>query len=65
MIRSLGPTRAAVLLVARANPTGADSYADSYMEYEEEGVVVPAGTIAAKESFNVTDKSKSPKTGDW
>lgn len=64
-------------LMTYVNPTGADTY----MEYKEEDVVVPAGTIMAKESFNVTDKGKvqkgplfimqkvetgkSPKTGDW
>ncbi len=64
-------------LMTYVNPTGADSY----MEYKEEDVVVPSGTILAKESFNINDegkvrkgplfimqkveKGKSPKTDDW
>ncbi len=55
--------------------------ADTYMEYKEEDVVVPSGTLIAKESFSVSDegkvrkgplfimqkvdKGKSPKTNDW
>ncbi|GAB5468650.1 MAG: hypothetical protein Kilf2KO_16800 [Rhodospirillales bacterium] len=64
-------------LMTYVNPTGADSY----MEYKEENVVIPAGTRLAKESFSVTDAGKlrkgplfmmekmpfgtSPRTNDW
>lgn len=57
MIRALGPATAALLLMTHVNPTGADSY----MEYTEADVVVPAGTITAKESFNVTARASRPR----
>ncbi|WP_417766784.1 cytochrome P460 family protein [Stappia sp.] len=55
--------------------------ANTYLEYKEENVVVPAGTVIAKESFAVDDQGKvqpgplfimekvaagrSPQTDDW
>ena len=55
--------------------------ADAYMDFADEGVVIPAGTVIAKESFDVKPDGKavpgplffmekvaagrSPETNDW
>lgn len=55
--------------------------AEEYLKYKEEDVIIPAGTLIAKESFSVTDEGKvrngplflmqkvaagvSPETMDW
>lgn len=65
------------LLMTYVNEIGADTY----LEYKDEGVIVPAGTVIAKESFAVDEQGKvqpgplfimekveagrSPQTDDW
>lgn len=65
------------LLMTYVNEIGADTY----LEYRDEGVIVPAGTVIAKESFAVDEQGKvqpgplfimekveagrSPQTDDW
>jgi cytochrome P460 len=47
------------LLLTFANPIGAEQY----LKFEEEGVVMPAGSVLAKESIKINKKKKAAVVG--